>query len=162
MRLYLVRHGKAEFGPEDADRLLSPRGRTDIEAMAQHLRAQEISVARVVHSTLARARETAEIFAAQIAPGVEIQERGGLEPWGNVKSFAKLAETWTEDTVVCGHEPFMGEAASYLMTGNAHAGLVDVKTGTVMTLARNPYGDGWQMRWMLKPRLVRGPKMVED
>lgn len=162
MRLYLVRHGKAEFGPEDADRRLSARGRADIEALADHLKSQEITVSRVVHSTLARARETAEILAASIAPGAKLEEIEGIEPWGNVKAFGALAQHWSEDTLVCGHEPFMGEAASYLMTGNVHGGVVMVKTGTIMALARNPYGESWQMRWMLKPRLVRGPKMGED
>lgn len=162
MRLYLVRHGKAEFGPEDADRHLSPRGRSDIEAIAKHLQSQEISVARVVHSTLSRARETAEILAAHIAPGVKLEEMEGIEPWGNVKAFASIADKWNQDTMVCGHEPFMGEAASYLMTGNAHGNVVTVKTGTVMAFNHNPFGKGWQMRWMLKPRLVRGPKLVED
>ncbi|HEY9080318.1 phosphohistidine phosphatase SixA [Magnetovibrio sp.] len=162
MRLLLVRHGKAEFGPEEADRHLSARGRADVEAVAEHLKTQEITVGRVVHSTLSRARETAEILAEKIAPGVQLEELPGIEPWGNVTAFAKLAEKWTEDTMVCGHEPFMGEAVSYLMAGNAHAGMVEVKTGTVMALAHNPYGDSWQMRWMLTPRLVRGPKRGED
>jgi len=162
MRLYLVRHGKAEFGPQDADRRLSPRGRADVEAMAKHLRSQEISVSRMVHSTLARARETAEILAANIAPGVTPEELEGIEPWGNVKAFGALVDKWGEDTMVCGHEPFMGEAASYLITGQQNANLVTVKTGSVMALSRNPFGDGWQMRWMIKPRLVRGPKMAED
>jgi len=162
MRLFLVRHGKAEYGPEDADRRLSPRGQADVTAMAEHLSQQEITVARVVHSTLARARETAEILSAKLAPGVQLEELKGIEPWGNVKAFAKLAEKWGEDTMVCGHEPFMGEAVSYLMTGNEHAGLVEVKTGAMMSLARNPYGEGWQMRWMLTPRIVRGPKRGED
>jgi len=162
MRLLLVRHGKAEFGPEDADRHLSPRGRADVEAVAEHLKTQEITVGRVIHSTLSRARETAEILAASLAPGVQLEELPGIEPWGNVKAFAKLAETWNEDAIVCGHEPFMGEAVSYLMSANAHAGLVEVKTGAVMAMARNPFGDGWQMRWMLTPRIVRGPKRTED
>jgi len=162
MRLLLVRHGKAEFGPEDADRPLSPRGRADIEALAAHLKAQEITVSRVVHSTLARARETAEVLAASLAPGAQLEELEGIEPWGNVKAFAELVEKWDEDTIVCGHEPFIGEAVSCLMTTNTHAGVAEVKTGTVMALARNPYADGWQMRWMLTPRIVRGPKREED
>lgn len=162
MRLYLVRHGKAEFGPDDAARRLSARGRTDVGAMADHLRSQEISVSRVMHSSLARARQTAEILAAQIAPGVVLENLQGIEPWGDVKAFAKLAQSWTQDTMVCGHEPFMGEAVSHLITGNAHAGVVEVKTGAVMALARTPYGQGWHMRWMMKPRVVRGPKREED
>lgn len=162
MRLYLMRHGKAEFGPEDADRRLSPRGREDVGAVAAHLGAQEITVAKIVHSTLARARETAEIVSEHVAPGAVLEALEGIEPWGNVAAFASLAESWTEDTLVCGHEPFMGEAASYLLTGNAHADLVEVKTGAIMALSHAPYGDGWQMRWMIAPRLVRGPKTEVD
>lgn len=162
MRLYLVRHGKAEFGPEDANRHLSPRGRADVEAVASYLAAQEITVSRVVHSTLARARESAEILASKLAPGMVLEELEGIEPWGSIQAFAKLTEKWTEDTVVCGHEPFMGQAVSYLVTGNPHAELVEVKTGTVMALARNTHSPGWQMRWMIMPRIVRGPKRGED
>ena len=162
MRLYLVRHGKAEFGPEDADRSLSPRGRADVEAMANYMKAQDITVERIVHSTLARARQTAEILGAAIAPGLPLEELQGIEPWGDVKAFAKLTEQWGENTMVCGHEPFMGEAASYLMTGQLHSDVVTVKTGTVMAFSRSTWGDGWNLRWMLNPRLVRGPKQAED
>lgn len=158
MRLYLVRHGKAEFGPEEVDRKLSPRGTADMQAMAKHLAAQEIRVARVLHSGLARARKTAEILAAQLAPGQPVEPLAGIEPWGDVKAFAERVAQWDRDTMVCGHEPFMGKAASLLMGGDAHADLVAVKTGTVMALERSPLGAGWQLRWMITPRLVRGPK----
>ncbi|MBF0248253.1 MAG: phosphohistidine phosphatase SixA [Alphaproteobacteria bacterium] len=162
MRLYLVRHGKAETGAEEADRHLSARGRADVEAVADYLADQELKVARVVHSTLARARETAEIFASRLAPGAALEELAGIEPWGDVKAFAKRIEKWDQDTMVCGHEPFMGEAASLLMTGNKNSGAVVVKTGTVMAFSRNPFAPGWQMRWMVKPRLIRGVKRIED
>lgn len=163
MRLFLVRHGKAEHGPEDADRHLSERGRVDVEAMARHLAAQDITVARIFHSGLARARETAEILAAQLAPDkVTPDKMAGIEPWGDVKAFAQAVERWDADTMVCGHEPFMGEAASLLMGGDAHAGLVQVKTGTVMALERDPFGRRWALRWMLTPRIIRGPKTEEE
>jgi len=154
MRLYLVRHGKAEAGPEDADRHLSDRGRADVEAMARHLGAQDIPVARVLHSGLARARETAEILAAALAPGAQPEQFAGIEPWGDVRAFVKKANGWDADTMVCGHEPFMGQAASVLLGGGAD---VLVKTGTVMAFDRGAFGGGWRLRWMLSPRLVRGP-----
>lgn len=162
MRLYLVRHGKAETGPEEADRQLSARGRADVEAMAKHLKKQHIAIDRVFHSTLARARQTAEILAAKLAPNQSSEVLEGIEPWGDVDAFAKLAENWEHDTMVCGHEPFMGEAASLLMCGDARAELVEVKTGSVLAFDRTPYGHGWHLRWMLTPRVVRGPKVTED
>ncbi|MFC1673710.1 phosphohistidine phosphatase SixA [Pseudomonadota bacterium] len=162
MRLYLARHGKAEYGGNDEDRRLSTRGRADVEAMAAHLAAQQIPLTRIVHSTLARARETAEIMGAAMAPKVKLEEISGIEPWGDVGAFINQANNWDKNTLVVGHEPFMGEAASKLMSGDIHGELVQVKTGTVMAFSRNPYGDTWQMRWMLNPRLVRGPKRMED
>lgn len=162
MRLYLVRHGKAEFGPEEADRKLSARGVADVQAMAQYLAAQEIRVQRVVHSGLVRARETAEILAAHLAPDLPLEQVVGLAPWGDVEKFSKIVEKWHVDTLVCGHEPFLGLAASALLCGDEHANLVMVKTGTVMALEPSPYGPKWQLRWMLTPRIVRGPKEDEE
>jgi len=158
MWLYLVRHGKAELGAEDADRALSIRGRSDIEAMAQYLAAQDIAPVRICHSTLARARQTAEIFSAAFNAASVPQELEGVEPWGDVKAFVRRAQDWTESTMVCGHQPFMGDAATCLLTGDTRGQVALVKTGTVMAFERISYGPGWQMRWMLTPRLVRGPK----
>src|SRR5690606_37976550 len=53
---YLIRHGKKASGIGDVP--LSPEGRREAEATARHLHGRDI--ARVVHSPLARARETAE------------------------------------------------------------------------------------------------------
>lgn len=162
MRLYLVRHGKAEFGAEEADRHLSERGMADVQAVARHLGNQGIRVEQVLHSTLTRARQTAEIIGAVVAPGVKVSEMPGIEPWGDVQDFARVVEDWERDTMVCGHEPFMGAAASLLLGGSAHADLLVVKTGTIIALERAHYREGWQLRWMLTPRMVRNVKKEED
>lgn len=166
MRLYLARHGKAEGGPELADRHLSERGRADVDAVGRHLAAQGIAPQRMFHSTLSRARETAEILASHLAPDTPLQELADIEPWGDVRAFARLAAGWAEEdlppTWVVGHEPFMGEAVSLLMGGDAHAGLVEVKTGSVMALDSDPFSPRWRLRWMLTPRVVRGPKTMRD
>ena len=158
MRLYLVRHGKAQFGPDDAARPLSARGRADIEAMAAHLASMQIDPPRIMHSGLVRARETAEI----LGPGSAVKPLAGIEPWGDVKAFAQTIKGWDADTMVCGHEPFMGLAASLLLCGDAHGHAVMVKTGTVMALERDHTRSGWHLRWMLTPRLVRGPHKEEN
>lgn len=162
MRLYLVRHGKSGFGPEDAKRELSERGRHDIEAVAKHLAAQDIRPHRIRHSTLTRARQTAEIFAHALKPRHGMQELDGIEPWGDVEAFAAKAAEWDDNTMVCGHEPFMGAAAAYLLTGHARTQVTLVKTGTVMAFERSPYGPAWAMRWMISPRLIRGPKGEDE
>ncbi len=158
MRLYLVRHGKAEDGSDDANRKLNQSGRSDIRAMAEHLAQRDVRIERFCHSSLSRARQTAVIFRNTLAPGCNLEECDGIQPWGDVRAFIRRASGWDEDAIVCGHEPFLGAAASMLMTGDPHAGLVHVKTGTVMAFERTPDAMGWYMRWMLTPQMVRVEK----
>ena len=162
MRLYLVRHGKAEYGPVDTTRPLSARGRDDITSMAAHLAAMDVEAPEIFHSTLARARETAELFAAGLNPAAAPKPMEGIEPWGDVPTFAKAAGAWVADTMVCGHEPFMGVAASALLCGDPHGHVLTVKTGTVMALERGHNPSSWHLRWMLTPRMVRGPLMKDN
>ncbi len=162
MRLYLVRHGKAVIGAEQEDRPLSPRGRSDITAMANHLARQGVSIESCYHSTLSRARQSAEVLRAIVSPSCPLKELPGIEPWGDIKAFTDLAARWDEDVMVCGHEPFMGMVAARLLCGDAHAARLEVKTGTVMAFERRLAGSDrkplWALRWMLTPRMVRGPK----
>lgn len=151
MRLYLVRHGKAGHGPVDAERHLSDRGRLDVEAMARYLADQHVTAQRVVHSGLVRARQTAEGLAAKVAPGKDVEFMPGIEPWGSIDNFAKAVQGWNEDTMACGHEPFMGEAAAKLL-GNRN--LMGVETCTVMAFERTEAGETWNLLWVLNPRTI--------
>lgn len=78
---YLIRHGKKASGIGDVP--LSPEGRREAEATARHLHGRDI--ARVVHSPLARARETAEAIAAAL--GTTLSEDSRLREranWGDL------------------------------------------------------------------------------
>ena len=151
MRLYLVRHGQADHGPVDAERHLSDRGRADVDAMALFLADQNVTAQRVVHSGLVRARQTAEVLAAKVAPGKDVEYMPGIEPWGSIASFAVSVQGWNEDTMVCGHEPFMGEAAAKLM-GNRN--LMGVETCTVMAFERSEANAAWTLLWAHNPRTI--------
>lgn len=154
MRLYLVRHGQADHGPVDAERPLSERGRLDVEAMALYLADQHVVVQHVVHSGLVRARQTAEDLARKVAPGKTVEFMPGIEPWGNINTFAKVVQSWNDDTMVCGHEPFMGEAAAKLL-GNRN--LMGVETCTVMAFERTEPGETWSLLWAVNPRTIGRP-----
>lgn len=88
---YLVRHGKKAQGIGDVP--LSPEGRREAEATARHLSARTIR--RVVHSPLARARETAAVIAeavgAALAEDPRLRERAN---WGDLpgQSFEEFHE----------------------------------------------------------------------
>ena len=154
MRLYLVRHGQADHGPIDVERHLSKRGRLDVEAMAQYLSEQGVTAGRVVHSGLVRAFETAQVLAALVSPDKDVSLMPGIEPWGSVDEFAKVALGWDQDTMVCGHEPFMGNAA---MTLQSALNPVMVETGTVMAFERSNADTTWKLLWAVSPRTIGGP-----
>jgi broad specificity phosphatase PhoE len=80
-RLYLIRHAdvlnpkRVLYGHLD-NFPLSPRGRRQAELLGQRLR--EAGLARIVHSPLQRARETAELIAAQLPRPVPLIEEPEL------------------------------------------------------------------------------------
>ena len=79
-RLFLVRHAKAEpaVGRDDYDRALTSRGRDDARRVASVLAEKNMLPDVLIHSGAQRAKETAEIFAAQWRREVELQEELGL------------------------------------------------------------------------------------
>ena len=158
MKLYLVRHGKAEDQPDETgERPLSDRGRSDIAAQATFLKNAGITVSQVFHSGKLRAHQTAEIIAAEIAPDAPMEPMQYLTPMDGTDHLALSVENWADsnlDTMVSGHNPFMEAMAARLLCGNHKEGAVIVKTGTVMCFER--YAPGrWRMDWMVIPKLTR-------
>jgi len=152
MRLYLMRHGKAGLNPVDEQRPLAERGIADVQMVAQHLADTGVSVSRVYHSTLVRAQQTAELMGRALNPVHAPEQRLGIEPWGDVKAFAALANSWDEDTLVCGHEPFMGQAALAFQGDDPI--YIQVKTATVMAFERTDAG--WNLAWVVNPGRLKG------
>lgn len=151
MRLYLMRHGQADHGSPDELRALSERGALDVQAVATYLAGQNIKLSRVYHSTLVRAAQTADIMASILHPQHAPEQRDGIEPWGNIDEFVSLADSFTQDTLVCGHEPFMGQAVRALQTGESD--YIHIKTATVIAFERT--AEGWVLKWLINPKMIK-------
>jgi phosphohistidine phosphatase len=155
MRLYLVQHGHALSKDVDPDRPLSDAGRGDVERVAAFLARSGLRVDTVVHSGKTRARQTAEILAAAVSDQ-RIESREGLNPNDPVGPLMEAAETWTVDTMLVGHLPFMAELASRLVGADADPGVASFQPGSVVCLER-AQGGRWTIAWMLRPELTRAP-----
>ncbi|MDH5187532.1 MAG: phosphohistidine phosphatase SixA [Rhodospirillaceae bacterium] len=154
MKLYLVRHGKAEDSVDaSGERPLSQRGMADVEAQAKFLDNAGVRVTNIYHSGKLRARQTAEILSALVAPGVALQKIDNITPMDDTTYLAQQIQSWNTDTMVCGHNPFMERMAARLLAGNDEASAVMVKTGTVMCFEK--FSDTWVMNWMVVPCLTR-------
>ena len=81
MRLYLVRHAKAEQGEPDDLRRLTPDGRAAARDLGRRLAAEGVAPDAVLSSPLLRARETAEEIVEEVTITVvhEIAHHFGID-----------------------------------------------------------------------------------
>lgn len=154
IKLYLVQHGEAHPKEVDPDRALTDQGRGDIERLGVFLRQAGIRADRVMHSGKSRARQTAERLANDMAAGVEPETCGFINPGDDPGTFAEQSESWTADTLVVGHLPFMAKLVSCLTIEENHRLHTAFQPGTVVCLERCD-GAHWQLNWMIRPDLLK-------
>jgi phosphohistidine phosphatase len=152
MQLYLVQHGEALSKDIDADRALSEAGRKDVQRLASFL-AGKVRVERVLHSGKTRARQTAEILAAIVAPNLKVEQYGGLSPNDPVEPFVSHVEEWNGDLLIVGHLPFMAKLVARLTTGAGERSIVAYRPGSIVCLEKEE-GFDWQVQWMIRPELL--------
>ena len=153
MKLYLVQHGEALPRELDSERPLSDQGRQDAERLARFLAGRGVHVSRVWHSGKTRARQTAELLAATVAPGVKAEARAGLAPNDPTEAFAETLASWREDAMVVGHLPFMARLVTHLVTKSDDGRIVAYLPGSLVCLERDEDG-AWAIAWMLRPELM--------
>jgi phosphohistidine phosphatase len=150
MNLYLVRHGKAEQGGDDAKRRLTDKGRESVGRVARRLARAGVQIDRIEHSGLVRAAETAEILAEAL--GGRVVQSDGLLPDDDVASMAKRLEDGPIDSrMLVGHNPFMERLAAYLL-GDPDADIVRFGTSQVALFSDD--GGHWSLDWSLSRDLA--------
>jgi phosphohistidine phosphatase len=154
MKLYLVQHGEACAEDIDPERPLTVQGRADVERLSALMKQAGIHVERVMHSGKLRARQTAELLAKAMAPDVEAEISGLLNPNDNPSAFDWQSESWDRDTLIVGHLPFMSRLVSHLLIENADRALVSFQPGSIACLEHNG-AEGWILNWMIRPELVQ-------
>jgi len=155
MRLYLIQHGEAVAKEVHPDRPLTDSGRDDVRLVGAVLAGAGVRISRVINSGKVRARQTAEILASIIAPGITVENvTGGLAPNDSTDWLAEAVDRWTGDTMAVGHLPFMGRMVSRLVAGTEEGGIVDFRPGSVVCVERAESGAGWTIAWMVRPDLL--------
>jgi len=152
MRLYLVQHGKAVAKDVDPERPLDEQGKLDIDRLIGFLKQADIRVERVIHSGKLRARQTAERLAEAIAPGLEPETSGLINPNDDPKAFDWQSDSWDRDTLIVGHLPFMAKLVSHLLIEDESQAITEFQPGSIVCLER--VGNDWQIAWMIRPELL--------
>jgi phosphohistidine phosphatase len=122
-RLFLVRHAKAELsvGRDDYARKLTERGRTDARRVAKALAARRVLPDVLIHSGAARAKQTAEIFAAEWGCNIALEsdlhfyDASLMTLLDRTRALADAHQS----VALVGHNPGFGELAAALTGSGA-------------------------------------------
>src|SRR3989442_540205 len=117
MDLYFLRHGLAvereEFDyANDAARQLTPKGRRQLRTVAAALRAMKLRFEVIWSSPLVRARQTAEIIAAELKLKKHLAFADELKPGGSAKKLVQAVgglNPRPKNLLLVGHEPDFSE-----------------------------------------------------
>lgn len=159
--LLLVRHGIAEpsaSGTADADRHLTREGKVKTHRAMRGLSSICPELDAILTSPLERARETAEIFAEEIG-ALPIETFAPLASGESLRSLRNgLAERdYPRGVALVGHEPDLGELASYMLTGDEKAAPLHFRKAGVATFEVASLTELRPaiLRWFLPPSLLR-------
>ncbi|HZR79484.1 MAG TPA: phosphohistidine phosphatase SixA [Candidatus Binatia bacterium] len=136
-RIFVVRHAIAEdraASGRDADRALTREGRKKMKRAARGLAVLEVRPAAILTSPLVRARETAEILAAELNVPIELCPplASGADP----REVAAVVEQRSPDDalMLVGHEPDLGQIVAAWLTGSRDGLAVRFRKGAVACL----------------------------
>ena len=120
MKLYLVRHAEAierSGTMPDANRYLTPKGRSAFRRIARRVRKAGIAPAVIFTSPLVRAVQTAEILAERLKHEGPVVVEKELSPGFDHRGLRSLLHGAVdiEEAVFVGHEPDLGDLAAALL-----------------------------------------------
>jgi len=161
MNLFILRHGLAvEPGSagfkRDSDRPLTPKGERKLWKIGQAVEELEICFDWILSSPYLRARQTAEIIAEVLDVPKKLEMCEALAPGG---SPARLIDTINarkpapENVLLVGHEPYLSELISLLISGSKDIPLIMKKAG-LCKLAVDSLRNGKcaTLEWLLAPK----------
>jgi phosphohistidine phosphatase len=158
MELYLLRHGIAEArqpGRADEKRQLTEKGRERLRAVLDVARNAGVNPSLILTSPYPRAAQTAEM-AAEILGCKKVVHTKALLPGASRETVWEEIRAHREETAIllAGHEPLLGQAASFLL-GAAWV-LVEVKKGALVAIDIDRF-DGQPhglLHWLLTAKLA--------
>lgn len=150
MKLYLVRHGKAQPKEKDPNKSLSTQGRSLTRKTGLFLKEKQFIVDAVWHSPKKRAVETAEIIMQNLSCE-KVEERDDLNPDDPVKKFPKEITSLNKELMIVGHLPFLQKLTSLLLTGKENLDVAEFVNSGVVCLE---YEENWKILWGVTPKLM--------
>ena len=158
MHAYLLRHGEAaslapDGGFQDELRELTGKGMERLHAACRSYARLMVPPDRIVHSPLARARQTAEILAQHTGFAGDLASHDGLTPSANPATIVDVLQgdllSGAEAVALVGHQPHLGDLLGLLLFGNARASLPLSKGLLAATELNDPQVMLGRLLWFL-------------
>ena len=153
MKVYLVRHGKAQPTGVDPSNPLTVEGRSEISHLARTLRNLNLKVTGIVHSGKLRAEETAGIIADSVNPPQGVRVVKGLAPQDDISEAMEMIETFEQELMIVGHLPFLENLLAALVKPAENEVLPSFDNGTLVGVEKT--GEAWQIFRHLGPRMIQ-------
>lgn len=160
--LYIMRHGIAADpapGMSDADRALTAEGVRKTERAAVGLQRIGVKPDAILSSPLRRAEETARLVADVLTPNASIELFPPLAGGFAIEDLVKGLRPHRQagELLLVGHQPDLGQLASYLITGAGNLALLPFKKAGVaaIELASLPPRSAGLLHWFLTPGQLR-------
>ena len=164
MELYLLRHGLAvERGTtgfeNDSARPLTPKGRRQLRKISAALRQMDLNFDLVLSSPFRRAKQTAEIVAAELKLKKRLKFSRALAPGGGAAVLLRQLlriKPVPETLLLVGHEPDLNRLVSRLVTGGRQLQMDFQKSG-LCKLEVDKLRDGKcaTLAWLLTPKQMK-------
>src|SRR6266436_1874692 len=160
MNLYILRHGiavdhSAAGFENDDERPLTGKGERKLWAIAEAMKALEISFDLILSSPLVRARQTAEIVADALKCRKRMEITDTLAPQESAKPLIEYLRDQgaVDDVVLVGHEPFLSRLIASLISGNSDTSVL-LKKGGFCKLSTDDlkHGKCAILEWLLTPK----------
>lgn len=152
MPIYLVQHGKNLDPSVDPEKGLSPEGEAEVRRIAEVAAGYGVRVRIIHHSGKKRARQTADILAAALAPVQGVHEVDGLAPSASAAAMAERLVPG-DDRMLVGHLPFLERLVSRLIAGDPERPVFRFQNGGIVCLDHYPETTRWAIRWTLMPNI---------
>lgn len=164
MNLYILRHGIAvDLGPEhpgpDSTRPLTAKGQKKMGRIAKAMKSMELSFDVILSSPYLRAKQTAEIVAAELGAQAKLVLGDELVAEQNPSSVIKRLvkhHLQQENVLLVGHEPCLSALISELISGRPDLNIQMKKGGlcklSVAALEQCSKAPLATLEWLLTPK----------
>jgi phosphohistidine phosphatase len=164
MNIFILRHGIAVERDEwhsknDADRPLTAKGKNQLRKNSGALEKMQLDFDLILSSPLLRAKQTAEIVAAKLKLKKWLKFSDALASDGDMKNLIKQLNELKpppENLLLVGHEPYLSELISLLVSGDENM-TMDFKKGGLCKLEvqKLRHGKCATFAWLLTPKQMK-------